>query len=406
MNRTLQISIIAVFLAFTFAQLAAFAVGLRGTSFENRELAAFPEIDWRAYSENGTPDALSAYLRDRLPLRGTLVAAHNRVVYEVFSDSPVADVRLGKHGWWFLTTTIESLPCAPAAEPERAIALYQSFIDSAKAAGKTPLVVLSLDKAEMYPEFLADRDRARYQACAEPRRARLEQHFASMPGYLDLWKPLRDEKQRLSHTRPTDPKSERLQFLYRPRDRHWHFETGRLHAREIVNAVSPGRFERMPRPAFPTRYKWMRSELSRRFLQFELLEPYSKLGDLPEALTLEQDTGLGPEHIIRKYRLDDPAGDPRSVLVVHDSFIYTSYAFIASNFRRVTFVHWGTLKKHQRKARELALAADVIVLQSVDSNRGVHDGEILHLANLLERSLGHRRAFGAPDPTIPESDAR
>ena len=148
----------------------------------------------------------------------------------------------------------------------------------------------------------------------------------------------------------------------------------------------------MPQPAFPTRYRWMRSELSRRFLQFELREPYSSLGDLPEALTLEKDASLGPDHVIRRYQLDDPAADPRSMLVVHDSFIYTSYAFIAANFRRVDFVHWKTVKKHKRKARKLALAADVIVLQAVDSNRGVHGEAILRLANLLGRSRDPQRS--------------
>jgi hypothetical protein len=386
MNRTLQLSIIAAFLFFTFAQLAAFAIGLRGTSFENRALATLPSIDWRAYSENGTSEALSAYLRDQLPLRHHLVAAHNRFVYEVFADSPVAEVRLGKQGWWFLTSTIEAAPCAPEADPERLIPSYESFIDAATAAGKTPLVVFSPDKAEMYPEYLADRDRARYEACAEPRRAQLEQRLTATSGFLNLWQPLREEKQRLSRTTAADSVSERLRFLFRPRDRHWHFETGRLQAREIVNAVSPGRFERTSQPAFPTRYLLMRAELSRRFLQFELLEPYSLLGDLPETLTLEQDASLGSEHVIRRYHLDDPAADPRSVLVVHDSFIYTSYAFIASNFRQATFIHWEAVKNNKQKIRELAHAADVIVLQSVDSNRGVHDGEVSRLTRLLAQS--------------------
>jgi hypothetical protein len=96
------------------------------------------------------------------------------------------------------------------------------------------------------------------------------------------------------------------------RERHWHFETGRLQTREIANAISPSRFERMPQPEFPTDYSWMRSELSRRYLQFKSTEPYSLLGELPKTLELEKDTDLGPDHVNRRCTLDDPGPEHRS----------------------------------------------------------------------------------------------
>jgi len=397
-NRSLQLAAIALFLAFAFAQIAAYAFGMRARAFENRELTEFPQIDWRAYSENETPDALAAYLRDRLPLRAGLVAAHNRAVFELFRESPVRDVRLGKDGWWFLTRTIELEPCSPEADPERLFDMFWDFADAAREAGKKPLVVLSPDKAETYPEFLSDRDRARYEACAEPRRALLEQYANTTHDFLNLWKPLREEKQRLLALPPGALERARLRYLYRPGDRHWHFETGRLHAREIVEALSPGRFDRVPQPELQKKYVAMRSELSRRYLQFEQYEHYAVLGDLPKALTLERDARLGPEHVIRRYRLDDERADPRNLLVVHDSFIYMSYPFIASSFRSVTFVHWATVTKYRKKARELLRDADVIVLQSVDSSRGAHDGGFMRITKILGEMTAYERRLHRQSP--------
>jgi hypothetical protein len=329
-------------------------------------------------------------------------------VYELFRESPVPDVRLGKDDWWFLTSTIEAKPCAEDAEPQPLIDGYQKFITAARAAGKTPLVVHSPDKAEMYPEYLSDRDRERYEACAEPRRARLEYHFETNWGFLDLWKPLREEKARLLALPPEALDWEHLRFLFRPADRHWHFETGRIQAREIVNALAPGRFETMPQPEFPTKYVAMRSELSKRFLQFAVFEPFSMLGAYPDTLVRDPDDRLGPDHRIRHYSVADERADPRRLLVIHDSFIYPSYPFIASSFARTTFVHWGTVQKHRKKAKELLREADVIVLQSVDSGRGEHAGGILRVAKLLgeirasdgeerPRKVG-RRASKAVDP--------
>jgi hypothetical protein len=392
MRRRSQLAVIAVFLAFIFSQAAAFALCSRAGSFENRRLAQFPELRWDGFSDNQTTDALSAYVRDRMPLRPALITVYNWMVFTLFRDSPVDQVRIGRDGWLFLSRTIESSPCSPEADPERLIPKYDGFVEAARAVGKLPLIVLSPDKATMYPEFLSDRDRGRFESCAAPRRARLERRFESQNAryFVNLWEILREEKRRLLAKKAETWQERRLRYLYRPRDRHWHLETGRLQARAIVDRIAPHQEARTPWPEISTMYLLQPCEMSKRFLKFDLPEPYARPVTVPPGLSESEIEVPGSGQPIKQYTYSDSGADARQVVVIHDSFIWTSEKFLAVNFSRVDFIYWGIVKERFDAIRSRILEADVVVLQMVESDQGTWSNQVARITNLLRRA--HRRA--------------
>jgi len=397
-----QFAIVAVFLAFIFSQAVAFALGVRAGSFENRRLARFPRTSWDGFSDGRTTDALSAYVRDRLPLRPSLITAYNWMVFTLFRDSPLDQVTIGRDGWLFLSRTIESSPCSPAADPGRLIPRYDAFIEAARAAGKLPLIVLSPDKAAMYPEYLSDRDRRRFEGCAAPRRALLERHFESDDAryFVNLSEILREEKQRLLERKAETWQEGRLRYLYRPRDRHWHLETGRLQASAIVERIAPDQRERPPWPEISKTYRLQPCEMSKRFLKFELLEPYARLEAMPPGSSESEIAVRGSGQPIKQYANSDSRADARRVAVVHDSFIWTSEKFLAVNFSRVDFINWGIVKERMDAVRDRILDADVVVLQMVESDQGNWSDQVERIANLLRRAdrRGDRRRAATSGP--------
>jgi len=388
MRRRSQLAIVAVFLAFIFSQAAAFALGSRAGSFENRRISEFPELSWGGFSGDQTTDALSAYVRDRLPLRPALITAHNWAVFTLFRDSPVDQVKIGRDGWLFLSRTIESSPCSPEADPERLIPKYDGFIEAARAVGKLPLIVLSPDKAAMYPEFLSDRDRRRFEDCAAPRRVRLERRFESQNArhFVNLWEILREEKQRLLAKEAETWQEGRLRYLYRPRDRHWHLETGRLQALAIVERIAPQQMARTPWPEISKMYFLMPCEMSKRFLKFDLPEPYARPVTVPPGLSESEIEVPGSGQPIKQYTYSDSGADARRVVVIHDSFIWTSEKFLAVNFSRVDFIYWGIVKERLDAITSRILDADVVVLQMVESDQGTWSNQIARITKLLRRA--------------------
>ena len=359
---------VALLLGFLFSQALAYTCGLRSTEIENRKLTPFPRLSLALLASVEPGAQVSAFIKDRLPLRPKLLSAHNWLVYYLLGDVPGKLLLLGKDDWLFLRRTVAELPGTQESDPAVCLPLYDRLIECVLRLNIRPLVVISPNKVSLYPEFLRDGDRD-YRRLAELRQAQLEKHFAGRlkDYYLNLWPPLRSQKQLLLRRPASNWTEGRLRFLFRPRDRHWHYETALIQAQQMVERLSPGQLSRTPGWELTGKYTNRPSEFSSIPLGFDLPEAYAELGPKPEGLTQKEEQ-IGASKV-QRFSFHHPGVDRRHLVVIHDSFIDTSIPFLVTHFANTTFVHWWLLRDRPDLALPILLSANVLVVQTVDDAR-------------------------------------
>jgi hypothetical protein len=357
------------------APLIAFLLGVRVEGIENRRLPEIPDLSLIALLEEGGFSRFDAALRDRMPGRLQAVAAAAFIDYWLFRDSPSPEVTRGKEDWLFLTHTLHAWPCDEQSEPSINMESYRAFARAVASAGKAPLVVLSPGKVSIYPEYLFDLERDWYEGCAGPRSRQLEAYIDREEGIgLNLWRPLRTEKAVLLKRTAQDWQEERLRYLFRPRDRHWATQAGRLQAASLLSRVSTA-----PQRLLPDRdvITHRESELSRIYLKLGLMEAYRAH---PNRRALVRRSGPNDFLI---YRNEQPS-DPKHVVVLRDSFFNDSVEFVADHFARSDFIHWKLGPEWPAGVRESLAQADIVVLQTAESRRHKRLASTKAIAELLQ----------------------
>ena len=74
----------AFFLLVLFAPLTARLLGISGETFENRQLASWPEFRPGSLFDAGTYQAISTYLTDHMPLRRQAVSYDSWIDLKIF----------------------------------------------------------------------------------------------------------------------------------------------------------------------------------------------------------------------------------------------------------------------------------------------------------------------------------
>ena len=384
MLRILKIIITIFFSMVLMSQLLAVGMSFNSKAIENRKLKGWPVHSLSDVFHLDIGKKLAGYWRDREPLRPAYISLNNYLVYHLLSDSPSKKLTIGKNGWLFLRMTIDKWPCDKKANPKKVLPSFDKFIKVVKSMNKQALVVISPSKASIYPEFLPDKMLAKYRNCAVPRKHAYAKHMKNHPNYLELWSIFEKEKKRLLQQPANNWMASRLQYLYRPRDRHWSWETGQLQAQKIVEKISPG-ISFHPLPIFSlTNYMAEQSELAKRFLAFHLPEPKvpfqlinQSFKNLNVKIAFKNNKGL----LLKECRSRNPNTDPRKVTVIHDSFMNHSTLFIANYFKESYFIHWNVLHKQTNRSLPFILKSDVIVLQTVEGRKQVRKR---HLKRLLK----------------------
>jgi len=362
------------YIAITLAALAgllagpwlAYAAGARGAAgFENRAAADWPALgpaDWARSIDPG--GAYEPWLVDRLPGRETAIQTWNRLILGVFDDSPSDLVRMGREDWLFLSLAVNPQRCRDEPTLRRRATLTRRALETVEAAGKTGLAVVSPDKARHFPDYLRARNARVWERCAEPEIADLRLALADQPVLFvsDAF------DQALSGTRCETPEDFATgACLYQPRDRHWNAEGGRIQAAAIARAldaagVDPDAFIPRTLPMAPKS-----AELGLRGFNLELSEVTQNQVLLARDIPCHHTGGRIPWMRERAFSVCPQAPDPRTVLVIHDSFLDDSAVYLNARFQRLAMIHWSDIRRARGFFERAYGEADIVILQSVES---------------------------------------
>jgi len=347
-----------------------------GENLENRRLKPFPELNMKTIFSPSVGEELNDYVWDHLPLRTQLIEADHWMDYYIFKDSPVPDqVLIGRNGWLFFYPSVMTLPKEYADNVDKFVRAARKATRIGKKSGIEILIVPSPSKASIYPEYLTAHHREMYSTYEEMFQNHLEKAASSdTPSLLLLWEPFRKEKNRLLHEKHCEENQKSTCYLFRPKDRHFDWETAILQAKKIVERVAPGKWEDDIYKQYLTPYEDKPSEMERRFIRIDLPEPYIDFM-APEFLTSHsiRFKSVPVEGTARNkevFTVDTNSGtDPmgKRVVVIHDSFFEKSKFFITPYFKETIFMHWS-LSANMSSFLATVRSADILIIQGVDDS--------------------------------------
>lgn len=222
-HRVLPVACLTVFLC---APGAAWLLGARQPTLEQRPKAAFPDINRSSLPNPATFERLEAAVLDRLPLRRYALEARGRAAVELFKDSPNAEVLLGASGALFYIKELRA--CTepdgiPGPDPaDGAEILARTLVESGR---RTTVVVVG-------SKIIAQRERLREPRtdeldCVAAIERSLRERLGETPGGLDL------EPQFAAARRERGP-------VFLKYDTHWNGDGQLIFARAVLEAVRPG----------------------------------------------------------------------------------------------------------------------------------------------------------------------
>jgi alginate O-acetyltransferase complex protein AlgJ len=174
----------ALAIGFFATPIAARTIGITAQPFENRRFAQAPKLSqgWNAFQQT------TQYLTDRMPLRAQAIHANTHIWTDVlgtdprYADAPLASdealpfagdaeqpagaagkapqpaqvkVLRGKDGWLYLEGELDRA-CGTSAEVVDALGRWSDLVELIRASGREVVLVVSPDKASVYPEHLPD----------------------------------------------------------------------------------------------------------------------------------------------------------------------------------------------------------------------------------------------------------
>ena len=297
---------------------------------------------------------LTAWFRDRIPLRTQGIRADAWIDLHVFADSPNHDVLLGDDGWLFLRGSVRQA-CRFEDVPRADIVETVAKIDRVvRASGRNFVFMVAPNQEAIYPELTGGfEDLAE---CAREGRAELRSLFSSagLPGYIDMWGPIEALK-----TRSEEP-------VYFPQDTHWTWASALLATELMLDSLRPGVFDLADVTAVPnTAYD---SELS-------------KLIGLPEddiatqyfvrrGVDIEEREERGRNVPTRYVLAEDLDAIEGRTVVIHDSFGELLEPMARGLFDDSTWMQWRLLERMPNGGgawlAERAATSDTLIFQTVE----------------------------------------
>jgi len=296
---------------------------------ENRVAQPWPGLngEWSGY-----PERLEAYYQDHFGPRKSLIRGHAWIMVFGLGVSPSERVVMGRDGWLFLDTDVEtSRSVRPLGEDQ--LIRWQTGLEQLAARlegeGVGYLLVIAPASSTVYPDKLP--------AWGRPVREEtlLDQFFHHMQRHSPV--PILDLRPSLQRLKPQHR-------LYHRTDTHWN-DCGAYGAYEgLIERVR----EWFPDVAPP----WPLSHFS----ESHTLGPGGDLAGLfaltdvmrEERLSLVPTTSRRAEKVratANKYgepawmRFEVPGSQAPTVLMVHDSYTYAGlYPLLAEHFARIDFV--------------------------------------------------------------------
>jgi len=190
----LGLVLVAWTLALLTAPLVLFISGHRPLNFENRTLAAAPDLRASNVLDLDTWKAADAAFRDRLLGRRRAVTLRARVAYHLFGDSPNPSlVQAGANGWLFLRSEIgDCTPHGPGVRADEVRAALEFAASAARAAG-IPFTSTVVPSKPYVERDHVDRSWLP-ETCMLEREEALRRLLPGVPGYRDLYPEFEREK--------------------------------------------------------------------------------------------------------------------------------------------------------------------------------------------------------------------
>jgi hypothetical protein len=383
MINNIQFKYILLIIIFLIFILLPFFGGLlqvkgEGEALQNRRLNQLPEINIDSIRSGLFGKKFNEYVWDHLPLRSQLITVDHWIDYYVFRDSPVPDkVLLGRDGWLFLYSAVMEWPRENAEQVDFFVKLALDATGLQKKCGKQIFIVPSPNKASIYPEFLLDDNRSQYLHYSSIYRERLQAAAsAGAQSLLLLWEPFVLEKEKLLNGSELNKQfPDRLCYLFRPRDRHFSWETSLLQAQKVAEAIAPGKWNNSYYGAYFSEYKIEKSEMAKLYIKINLPEPYvtfdeiqylNDLSIIKTDIPVEKTNGR-----IISFKINSSNGQnnflPKRIVVIHDSFFDQSRFFLAPYFQESVFMNWNVMRNMPVFMNEIR-KADILVIQSVEGH--------------------------------------
>lgn len=380
MRKPISLVILTCFAAFICAPALAWALGVKGggTALQNRNLAPRPPLTFASVWDQSFGKAFSDWTWDAIPLRDKALKSNHQFVVSVFHDSPSKDAFFGLEGWtWRRERVLQDIR-AGGSKPADVMHALDRIEQAFSKAGVPLHIVISPSKPSIYSEFLPPVYRQEFKRIAGPAEKALIERAKRDSAIVDLWKPIREEKNRLLALPDSEFKRPEMRWLWRRNDDHWNVEAGRIQAREIVQAIEPAAWDESKAPTLTGEFEEQESELSRLYFKTDIMEPYQRL--TPSPLVDVTYTRSNPKKthqptIVAESR-PTPGHSPSSkkILILRDSFLSdhsgapsctrdAGVQTIAPFFSKSIFLHWDTLQKLKKELQPYIQDVDEVVVQ-------------------------------------------
>lgn len=355
MKKHLSKAYLAAFLLLFIAPSILFAIVgpyLDSTNYEQRSAAEKPVLTLQTL--RNYPRDFEAYYNDHIPFRTQLVKANSSFFLKFLHQSPVDKVILGKDGWLFYNprgsdgdpiADYQGVRTVSEEQLSKIAHALVTFRDSLSAQGKEFILMICPSKESIYGnEFLPD-------------------HFATgntytigdqVAAYLQTHTDLTIvyPKEVLLKAMKEDPDN----LYYYKTDTHWNELGGYIGAAELLKALD------ISMPAL--------SEL-------QISQTQDYVGDLSKMTGMQSEFACDVTYTLHGYAENEAVllsedeksrqytadyTDSRSILILRDSFSINMFPYLASQFKKTTFVSRG----HYAPDDLLDPQADIIVGQFVE----------------------------------------
>lgn len=358
MKKYLSKAYLAAFILLFIAPTLLFALlkpYLDSTNYEQRKTAQMPTLSLQTLED--FPQQFEAFYNDNLPFRTQLVKANSQLFLKVLKQSPIDKVILGKDGWLFYNPRgsdgdpIADYRGVRTLSEEQLAKIAETLIgirDSLREQGKEFVFMLAPNKECLYGnDFLPD-DIANGNTYSIG-----DQVVEYLQAHTDL--TVVYPKKAILRAMENDPDN----LYYYKTDTHWNELGSYIGSVELLKALGIT----MP-------------ELSE--LDIEYTEGFA--GDLAKMIGLRSDFAYDRIYTLRGYAEEDAVlvyettgpdeihqfattnADPRSILVIRDSFSINMFPYLASQFQTATFLSRGNDTFSNLSER----TEDIVVAQFVE----------------------------------------
>ena len=333
MKKHLSKAYLAAFLLLFVAPTLLFAIlgpYLDSTNYEQRSAAEKPVLSLQTLENY--PQEFEAYYNDHIPFRTQLVKANSSFFLKFLRQSPVDKVILGKDGWLFYNprgsdgdpiADYQGIRTISDAQMDKITQNLLRIRDNLREHGQEFVLMICPNKQSIYGnDFLSD------QFATGNTYTIGDQLVTYLQAHTDL--TIVYPKEALLTAIQNDPDN----LYYYKTDTHWNELGGYIGATELLQAlgitVPPlSELQISQTPGFAgdlAKMTGMRSE-------FAYDSIYSLQGYAEKDATLISDDD---NEDFRQYTADGM--DPRSILIIRDSFSINMFPYLASQFANTTFV--------------------------------------------------------------------